>query len=256
MTSLQYFQFPYMSDNYGVLLHSPKTGETAGIDAGDAKAYLEALETKGWKLSHLLITHHHGDHTSGLTEIKKQTGCTVIGPQQLSKTISGLDKMVGEGDRFEFAGVGVEVLQTPGHTLDMVNYYLPAENTVFTGDTLFTLGCGRVFEGTKPIMWQSLQKLMKLPPETIIYSSHEYTLANAKFALSVDPENEKLKARAKKFVVMRAQSEPTVPSTLEEELQTNPFLRAGDPVIRKFLGLENASDAEVFAEIRTRKDNF
>ena len=256
MATLEYFQFPYMSDNYGVLVHSPGTGQTAAVDAGDATAYLDALETKGWELSHLLITHHHGDHTAGLAEIKNQTGCTVIGPEQLSQPISGLDKMVGDGDKFEFAGVGVEVLHTPGHTTDMMNFYFPSENIIFTGDTLFTLGCGRVFEGTKTMMWQSLQKLMQLPPATIGYSSHEYTLANAKFALSVDPDNEKLKIRTEKFEAMRADGKPTVPSTLGEELDTNPFLRAGDPAIRKFLGMEDASDSEVFAEIRSRKDNF
>lgn len=256
MADLEIHLFAYLSDNYGVLLHDPDSGATAAIDAGDGDAYLAALEEKGWKLTDLWITHHHWDHTQGLEQIKGQTGCTVIGPEQNSKSIPGLDAWLKGGDKFRFAGRDVKVIATPGHTIDMINFYLPQENLVFTGDTLFTLGCGRVFEGTPDMMWESLSKLMALPPHTTVYSAHEYTLANARFALSVDPGNEMLKSRARGFEAMRERGEPTVPTTMAEELQTNPFLRASDPDIRKHLGMETASDAEVFAEIRKRKDNF
>ncbi len=256
MADLEIHLFSYLSDNYGVLLHDPASGATAAVDAGDGDAYLAALEEKGWKLTELWITHHHWDHVQGLEQIKKATGCTVIGPVENSKAIAGLDVWLGDGDTFRFAGRKVQVIATPGHTTDMINYYLPEEKLVFTGDTLFTLGCGRIFEGTPQMMWESLSKLMALPPHTVVYSAHEYTLANAKFALSVDPGNTMLQSRARGFEAAREKGRPTVPSTMSEELQTNPFLRASDPDIRKLLGMEGASDAEVFAEIRKRKDNF
>ncbi len=255
MATLEYFQFPYMNDNYGVLIHDSGTGETAAIDAGDASALLAALKEKGWALSHLLITHHHGDHTAGLAEVKRDTSCKVIGPAQHSD-IAGLDTTVVEGDTFRFAGLDVQVLHTPGHTLDMLNYYLPAEKVVFTGDTLFALGCGRVFEGTADMMWNSLTKLMQLPPDTTVYCSHEYTLANAEFAITVDPQNKALQTRLENVRTLRSQGKPTVPGKLSEELLTNPFLRASDASIRQHLGMTTATDAEVFAEIRLRKDNF
>ena len=256
MGKLDVHQFPYMSDNYGVLIHSSETGETAAVDAGDAGALLAALDEKSWTLSHLWITHHHGDHTAGLQEVKSKTGCTVLGPKVQSAPISGLDTLLSEGDRFEFGGCAVEVMFTPGHTTDMINFYIPSENLVFTGDTLFALGCGRVFEGNAEMMWDSLSKFLPMPVETLIYCGHEYTLANAKFALSVDSENEMLTARAAEIEQLRSDGKPTVPSLLGVEFQTNPFLRAADPAIRKQLGMESASDAEVFAEIRKRKDNF
>lgn len=256
MAALEIHQFPYMSDNYGVLLHSPVTGETAAIDAGDAQALLSALDEKGWNLTELWITHHHGDHTAGLAAVKERTRCRVTGPAQQSAPIDGLDRRVGDGDRFEFAGREVRVLHTPGHTTDMVNYHLPAENLVFTGDTLFALGCGRIFEGNARMMWESLEKLAALPPETVVYCSHEYTLSNAKFALTIDPGNAALKQRAADIASMREKGEPTVPTTIALELATNPFLRAADPAIRHGLGMENAENWQVFAETRKRKDNF
>lgn len=256
MSKLQYHQFPYMNDNYGVLVHSADTGETACIDAGDAAAYEAALKETGWKLSHIFITHHHGDHTAGLAALKQSTGAKAIGPAPLSSPINGLDSNVNDGDTFSFAGCEVKVIHTPGHTTDMMNFYLPSEGVVFTGDTLFTLGCGRVFEGDMAMMWSSLEKLIALPADTIVYSSHEYTQANAAFAQSVDPDNEKLKARSAQIDELRSQGKATVPTTLAEELETNPFVRPSDPAIRAHLGMADASDAEVFAEIRTRKDNF
>lgn len=252
MTELEYYQYAYMSDNYGVLIHSPKTGETACIDCGDADATVSALNQKGWSLTHIFATHHHADHVAGLTELVKKFNCHVTGPAG----ITGVDQTVNDGDSFTFGNIKVQTLHTPGHTKDMINYYLPSENTVFTGDTLFSLGCGRIFEGDAPTMWRSLGKLMALPKDTIVYSSHEYTLANAAFAVTVDPENKELLARVEKIKTLRANNEATVPSTLEEELATNPFLRASDQSIRKHLNMADATDAEVFAEIRQRKDNF
>ncbi len=252
MSNLEYFQYAYMSDNYGVLIHSPQTGETASVDCGDSEATTKALEHKGWQLTHILATHHHADHVAGLAELKKNTNCEVIGPAG----IEGVDKQVTEGDRFNFAGIEVQTLHTPGHTKDMINYYLPTEKTVFTGDTLFSLGCGRLFEGDASMMWNSLCKLTALPSDTIVYSSHEYTEANAAFAVTVDPENNKLLDRVEKIKQLRARGEPTVPSTMAEELATNPFLRPDDEKIRQLLNMQSATDAEVFAEIRHRKDNF
>ena len=255
MADLQYFQFPYMSDNYGVLIHSDVTGETAAIDAGDASALLAELKQNGWQLTNLFVTHHHADHVEGLEEVKSATGCKVTGPAQHSN-IAGLDNKVSEGDVFQFAGCDVQVLHTPGHTTDMLNYYLPQQGVVFTGDTLFALGCGRLFEGNADMMWQSLNKLMALPAATKVYCSHEYTEANAKFAVTVDPENTALQSRFEEIKQLRSEGKATVPTTIAEELATNPFLRADDKSIRAHLGMADASDAEVFAVIRQRKDNF
>jgi hydroxyacylglutathione hydrolase len=255
MSALEISQYAYLSDNYGVLLHSAATGETAAIDAGDGAALLAVLKEKGWKLTDLFITHHHADHTGGLAEVKAATACRVTGPRQHSRIV-GLDRLVEDGDTLQFAGCEVQVIHTPGHTTDMLNYYLPTEGIVFTGDTLFALGCGRLFEGNAEMMWQSLGKLMALPRETVVYCSHEYTLANAEFAVTVDPDNQALRQRMATIQSLRAEGKPTVPSTLAEELATNPFLRANDPAIRQHLKMADADDAEVFAEIRARKDNF
>ncbi|MEM1077682.1 MAG: hydroxyacylglutathione hydrolase [Pseudomonadota bacterium] len=254
--ALEIYQYPYgPGANYGVLLHDPSSGETASVDAGDAAALLEAVAKTGWGLTEIWVTHHHHDHTDGIEEVKAATGCTVIGPKPLSQPIAGVDTRYGDGEAFDFSGHRVEVLHTPGHTTDMINFYLPAEGVVFTGDTLFVMGCGRLFEGDGPMMHASLQKLTALPPQTVIYCSHEYTEANAGFALTVDPDNATLREKAATVKALRAQGKATVPTTLEEELATNPFLRAADPAIRAHLGMEAASDSEVFTEIRRRKDN-
>lgn len=254
--ALEIYQYPYgPGANYGVLLHDPSSGATASVDAGDAAALLAALAKTGWGLTEIWITHHHGDHTDGIEEVKAATGCTVIGPKPQSQPIAGVDTRYGEGDAFDFSGHRVEVLHTPGHTTDMINFYLPHEGVVFTGDTLFVMGCGRLFEGDGPMMHASMQKLAALPAETVVYCSHEYTEANADFALTVDPGNADLREKAAKVKALRAQGKPTVPTTMAEELATNPFLRANDPAVRAHLGMDAATDAEVFTEIRHRKDN-
>ena len=256
MSSFQYHQFLYGADNYGVLVHDPGTGQTAAIDAGDQDSYLQAISDTGWALSHILVTHHHPDHTDGLTSLAQHTGAAIFGPPGDRPIHQSIETYLSDGDQFDFAGQTVQVIATPGHTLDMLNFYLPQQAVCFTGDTLFALGCGRIFEGTPVMMWASLEKLMKLPPETVIYSSHEYTAANARFAVTVDPENTALAERVKAVEALRADDRPTVPSLLSEELATNPFLRAGDPAIREYLNLSSAEDAAVFAEIRARKDDF
>jgi len=257
MGDLHLHQFGYMDDNYGVLVHDPASGRTAAIDAGDAAAYQAALAETGWQLDEIWITHHHGDHTAGLADLLAACPAEVTGPAEESQTpLVQLDRPVRGGDSFTFAGHQVQVISTPGHTLDMTNYWLADARLAFTGDTLFALGCGRVFEGDMAMMQASLARLAALPADTQIYCSHEYTAANARFALSVDPDNAALVARAEQVDRLRAAGQPTVPSLLSEELATNPFLRWGDKGLRARLGLETASDAEVFAEIRRRKDNF
>lgn len=253
---MEFHQFPYGSDNYGVLVHDTVSGETAMVDAGDAQAALDALRAKGWSLTQIWITHHHGDHTAGLMDVKAATGANVIGPKLVSQPIAGLDRELGEGDTFAFGGMDVKVIHTPGHTTDMINFYMADAGVVFTGDTLFTLGCGRIFEGNPTMMWESLCKLAALPDETIVYSAHEYTLANAKFAASVDVANPNLDVRIMEVKAKRERGAATSPSTIAMEKATNPFLRAADPSIRAYLDMDKATDAEVFAEIRKRKDNF
>lgn len=250
--TLQFHQFEYNSDNYGVLIRDPQSGETACVDAGDADAITQALKVQGWRLSQLWITHHHWDHTDGLAAIKEATGCHVIGPD----TVKGVDQVVQGGDQLIFAGHKVDLIHTPGHTLDMLNYHIPAAQTVFTGDTLFVMGCGRLFEGDAPTMWASMQKLLTLPDETVIYCAHEYTQANAAFARSIDPENAALQAQISRITALRADGKPTVPTDMATERATNPFLRPDDPAIRAQLNMADATDAEVFSEIRARKDGF
>ena len=256
MSLFNFHQFLYGSDNYGVLMHDPQSGQTAAIDAGDAQGYLGALAQTGWQLSHILLTHHHWDHTDGVAELAAATGASVYGPSGDKDGHAHVAHTLKEGDNLQFGGIDIEVIATPGHTLDMLNYYLPAQKTCFTGDTLFSLGCGRIFEGDAAMMWNSLGKLMALPADTTLYSSHEYTEANAKFAVTIDPDNAELAARCAHIAELRAKGQPTVPSLLSEELATNPFLRASDSAIRAHLEMTDATDGEVFAEIRSRKDTF
>jgi hydroxyacylglutathione hydrolase len=254
MAALEIHQFPCLNDNFGVLIHDAATGMTASIDAPEADAVRKALAAKGWKLTHILVTHHHGDHTQGVMPLKSETGCKVIGPKGEATKIQGLDETVGGGDKLTFAGHAVEVIDTPGHTAGHITFWIPDEKVAFVGDTLFAVGCGRVIEGTPQMMWDSLARLAELPGDTVIYCGHEYTQSNAKFALSIEPENAALAARAKEIDELRAAGQPTLPTRLDRELETNPFLRPHIGAIRKRLGLEGAADWEVFAEIRERKN--
>lgn len=249
-------QFMCRDDNFGVLAHDRGGGETAIIDAPQEAPIVAAIERTGWTPSVLFITHHHGDHTEASEALKRRFGLKIIGPKAEADKIAGLDEAVEDGDVVHFGGEPVHIIATPGHTAGQVNYHFPQSGVVFTGDTLFSLGCGRVFETPYEVMFDSLKKLAALPSPTRIYCGHEYTQANARFALSVDPDNPALKERAAEVEKLRAAGKPTLPTTIERELAANPFLRWHDPAIRRNLGMQNAADADVFVELRKRKDNF
>jgi len=254
--TLQIETIPCLSDNYAYLAHDPDTGQTALVDVPEAGPILAALERNEWDLSHVLITHHHDDHTGGLTEVLENAPAKVIGAAADADRLPPLDIAVEEGDSIIIGNATGHVIDVSGHTVGHIAFHFPESKAVFTADSLMALGCGRVFEGTMDQMWNSLSKLAALPPETTVYSGHEYTQANAKFALTVDPDNPALTSRAAAVDAAREKGHPTVPSKLSEELATNPFLRAADPAIQAHLGMEGADAAEVFAEIRRRKDRF
>ena len=249
-------QFPCRSDNFGVLIHDAAAGLTASIDAPEARPIIAALQRRGWKLTHIFTTHHHGDHVEGNLALKQHSGAEIIGPHAERDRIPGIDRTVGGGDRFQFGALDVEVIATPGHTAGHVSYHIPAASLAFTGDTLFSLGCGRLFEAGPEVMLASLRKLRALPAETRIYCGHEYTQQNARFALTVDPDNPVLRQRAREIEKLRGENRPTLPTTLAAEIAANPFLRWDDPAIRRNLGMGDASDEAVLAEIRKRKDRF
>jgi len=254
--SIDIKQFPCLSDNYGYLIRDQESGAIASIDTPDVEAINAALEAMGGALTHILNTHHHWDHVGGNVALKEQWGCKVIGPKGEAEKIPVLDQAVGEGDVVRFGQSYAAVFDTPGHTLGHIIYHFADDRAAFVGDTIFALGCGRLFEGTPAQMWASLSKITALPPETELYCAHEYTAANAEFALSVDPLNEHLSARAKEVVRMRANGKPTVPSSVALEMKTNPFLRAEDPELQKQIGMSGAPAVDVFAETRRRKDNY
>ena len=249
-------QFTCRSDNFGVLLRDEATGTVALVDAPEEAPILAAIERTGWRPSLILVTHHHGDHVEANLALKERFGLRIVGPKAEADRIPGIDETVAEGDTVALGGQAVRVIETPGHTAGHVSYHLPQAGVAFTGDTLFALGCGRLFEAGPQVMFSSLAKLAALPDETSVYCGHEYTASNARFALSVDPDNARLRERASTIEALRAKGEPTLPTTIGEEKATNPFLRAADPAIRRHLGMEGASDAEVFAELRRRKDSF
>ena len=248
--------FMCRTDNFGALLHDHETGETAIIDAPEEGPILSAIEHSGWTPSTLLTTHHHADHVEANLALKKRFKLRIIGPETERDKIPGIDDTVEDGSVIPYGNETIEVIETPGHTAGHVCYYLPKSKVVFTADTLFALGCGRLFESPAPVMFESLKKLAILPTETMIYCGHEYTLSNARFALTIDPENAALRARAETIEKLRAEGKPTLPTILGEELATNPFLRQSDPAIRKHLSMGKDADVDVFSEIRKRKDNF
>jgi hydroxyacylglutathione hydrolase len=249
-------QFMCRSDNFGVLVHDPKTKETALIDAPEEAPILAAIERTGWQPSIIFTTHHHVDHVEANLALKGRFGLKIVGPAAEASKIPGIDETVEEGHVLHFAGEPVTVIATPGHTAGHVSYHFAQSGVVFTGDTLFALGCGRLFECPPETMFHSLQKLAALPVETRVYCGHEYTQSNARFALTVDPANDALKERAAEIDGLRAEDKPTLPTTIGRELATNPFLRWHDAAVRNTLDMPHAGDSEVFAEIRKRKDNF
>lgn len=248
--------FPCREDNFGYLIHDEASGATAAIDAPDANAIRQALKRTGWTLSQIFITHHHSDHTEGVAELKSEFGLKVTGPQAEASKIDHLDTLVAEGDTIALGNTSFKIYETPGHTLGHIVYHAPDDKIIFTADALFSLGCGRMFEGTPDPMWAALAKLRELPDETLIYCGHEYTAANAKFALSIDPDNKALQNRVEEVRQQRAQNKPTLPVTLGAEKAQNPFLRADDPTIAAALNLTGSAPADVFAALRKAKDVF
>lgn len=249
-------QFPCLSDNYGYLVRDEDKGAVAAVDTPDPAAINAVLEREGWRLTHILNTHHHFDHAGGNLALKEKWGCRIIGPKAEAEKIPGIDEMVGEGAVVSLGSTKARVYETPGHTLGHVIYHFADDGAAFVGDTLFALGCGRLFEGTAQQMWASLSKIAAFPPETKLYCAHEYTQANARFALTVDPANKTLEERAAEIDRLRAAGKPTVPTNVALELATNPFLRAEDPGLQASLGMSGADPVSVFAEIRGRKDRF
>ncbi len=253
---LEIVTIPCLSDNYAFLAHDSVNGQTALIDAPEAAPILQVLDDQRWTLSHVLLTHHHWDHVDGLAAILEKHPAQVVGAAADAHRLPSLDLQVAEGDSFEIGGEPVQVLDVSGHTDGHIAFYMPQSAAVFTADSLMALGCGRLFEGTPDQMWDSLSKLAALPDDTLVCSGHEYTQSNAKFAITVDPDNADLKARIAEIDRARAAGEATVPSILALEKATNPFLRAADPAIQAHLGMTGALPKAVFAEIRGRKDRF
>jgi hydroxyacylglutathione hydrolase len=245
---------PCLRDNYAFLVHNSATGQTALIDAPEATPIAAALAQRSWTLTDILLTHHHDDHVGGLATLRGDA--RVIGAKADAHRLPPLDLAVSEGDLLQICGQTTHVIDVPGHTVGHIALHMPQAALVFTGDSLMALGCGRLFEGTPAQMWQSLLKLRALPDGTRVCSGHEYTQSNARFALSLDPENAALRLRVRAIETARAAGQPTVPSGLDEERRTNPFLRADDADLKTHLGLQHLPDEDVFAQIRASKDKF
>jgi hydroxyacylglutathione hydrolase len=256
MPALEIRQFPCLDDNYGYLVHDPETGETAAIDTPDVAAYLEAAKAAGWRITQIWNTHHHYDHAGGNLALKEATGARICGPGKDAARIPGLEQGVVEGDLVRLGSKTARVLETPGHTTGHIVYVFDADRVAFVGDTMFALGCGRLFEGTPAVMWPSLEKLLALPDDTTVYCAHEYTQSNARFALSIEPGNAALQARAREIDAARAAGRPTVPTSIGLEKATSPFVRPQSPEIRARFRLEEASDVDVFGAVRKAKDMF
>lgn len=256
MAALDVVLVPALSDNYCYLLHDADTGTTSVVDPAEAGPVDRALQERGWKLDYILNTHHHFDHIDGNNELKAKYGAKLVGPKLETARIDGMDELIGEGDTFDLNGHTMQVFDTPGHTDGHISLYFADSKALFCGDVIFVLGCGRLTEGTPEELWTSIKKLRDLPDDTRVYCGHEYTQANAKFALSIDGDNASLKAKAAEIDTLRAENKPTIPSTLGEEKAANPFLRADDPALQAAIGMSGADPVAVFAEVRTRKDNF
>jgi hydroxyacylglutathione hydrolase len=246
--------FSCLSDNFGYLIHDPSTKATASIDAPEAGPIVKALQREGWTLTDILVTHHHADHVGGIADLKSKYDCRVIAPHDKGTAIPLVDERVKEGSTVKVGNLQARVLETPGHTLDHISYVFDSERALFCADTLFSIGCGRVFEGTYPMMWESLLKLRALPNDMRVYCGHEYTASNVKFALGIEPNNPALKARAEEVTRQRAANQPTIPTLIRDEKEANVFLRADVPSVAAAVGLAGKTPAEVFGELRERKN--
>ncbi len=256
MSRLDIKQIPVLNDNYVYLAHCPATGQTAVVDPAVAGPVLDTLTKTGWTLTHILNTHHHGDHTGGNLELKAATGCTIVGPKADRDRIPGIDVMVRDGDSYALGSSTAKVFDVPGHTRGHIAYWFEDSDALFCGDTLFVMGCGRLFEGTPAQMVHSLAKFDALPGQTRVYCAHEYTQSNGRFALTVEPGNNDLQNLMKDVDAKRAKGIPTVPSTLAQERATNPFLRPSSKGLQATIGMSGADIVDVFAEVRRRKDHF
>ena len=247
---------PCLADNYAYLIHDPDTGQTAVIDVPEPGPILAALNAHQWRLTEILITHHHDDHIQGVDVLRAQTGAMVLGAAADAHRLPRLDLALDEHSSFSVGSEFARVIDVPGHTIGHIAFHFPGSRLAFTADSLMAGGCGRLFEGTPRQMHASLAKLAALPPDTLICSGHEYTTANLRFAATLEPDNPRLISRIAEVAERRARGIPTVPVPLEEELATNPYLRAHLPALKAAVGLPDADDVTVFAEIRARKDKF
>jgi hydroxyacylglutathione hydrolase len=253
---LEIVQIPVLNDNYVYLIRDPDSGDVGVVDPAVSEPVLAELQRRGWHLTHILNTHHHGDHVGGNLALKEATGCTIVGPEADAERIPGIDIAVGDNEGIDFGSQHARIFDVPGHTSGHIAYWFSASKALFCGDTLFALGCGRLFEGTPAQMWTSLQKFLALPDDTRVYCAHEYTESNARFAVTVEPGNTALTERYAEIKALRAAGRPTVPSTIGVERATNPFLRPMSGNLRATLGMAEADDVAVFAETRKRKDGF
>lgn len=247
---------PAFADNYIYVLRDAASGKVGVVDPGDAAPVQAELERRGWSLTHIFLTHHHDDHIGGAEALKARYRASVVGARADAHRISGLDVMLSDGDRTVFGEQTARVFAVPGHTSGHIAFWFEAAETLFSGDTLFSLGCGRLFEGTPAQMWDSLQSLRALTDSTRVYCGHEYTQSNGRFALTVDPDNVALHQRMEEVAALRERNQPTLPTTIGMERRTNPFLRADDPGVQSAIGMSGAPSVEVFAELRRRKDHF
>lgn len=247
---------PCRQDNYAYLVRDEATGQTALVDAPAVDPVVAALDERGWGLDQIWITHHHGDHTEGVDALRDRYGAQVVGHAKDRSRLPKLDREVSEGETVGLGETAARVIDVSGHTVGHIAFVLDDDKAAFTADSLMALGCGRVFEGTHAMMWESLSKFLEMPDDMRLYSGHNYGQQNGRFALAIEPGNQELQDRVARIGQADDKGEPIVPSTIAEEKATNPFLRATRPGVKAAVGLVGADDASTFAEVRRRKDAF